>query len=60
MESGEKAMIVSCDFAFCIHNVGGKCKHDKIKLSVDGVCEESLDRLKLYLAQKSMENKENI
>jgi len=47
-----KAMIVSCDYAFCIHNEGGKCVRDKISLSIDGLCEESVDRMKLSMAEE--------
>ena len=52
MKKVPKAMIVNCKFAFCIHNTDGKCEFDEVTLSIDGLCENSLDRGKLMIAEK--------
>ena len=58
MRNEGKAMIVSCDFAFCINNVGGKCKLDKISISMDGLCEDCFDRTKLYVAERILSKRD--
>lgn len=46
-----KALIVTCDYVNCINNEAGKCILDEIKISQDGICEDSFDRLKYFVAQ---------
>ncbi len=51
-------MVVSCDFEFCINNVGRKCKLDKISISMDGLCEDCFDRAKLIVAEEIIRGRE--
>ncbi len=51
MAKTSKAMIVTCNYAFCIYNEGKKCICDEITLSMDGVCERAFDRMKYTAAR---------
>ena len=44
-------MIITCDHAFCINNVDGKCVLDEIHISNGGLCDEAFDSLKYRAAQ---------
>lgn len=55
MEKKSKAMIVTCNYSFCINNEGGKCTLDEIKISNDGLCEGAFDRMK-YAAARAHRN----
>lgn len=51
----EKKMNVTCDFAFCVYNYGHECSLDKISICNGGVCDMAIDRMKVDLAAKAME-----
>ncbi len=51
----EKAMIVSCDYAFCAYNYDRQCSLDKICICHGGVCDMAIDRTRLDIAAKVVE-----
>ena len=51
----EKKMNVTCDFAFCVYNYDHECSLDKIFICDGGVCDMAIDRMKVGLAVKAME-----
>ncbi|MBQ2841131.1 MAG: hypothetical protein IJE70_07260 [Oscillospiraceae bacterium] len=46
LQSKEKAMIVNCHNCLCVYHKDGVCSREKINLTQEGLCGETIDRMK--------------